>query len=94
MYFGYAILILNSFRTFKVLNTKVSEGLGGFPCSDDTTLCPGSGIAVIFKNKGKSTNESCVPVILKETIFQTNVNNIYNIPISSLTKMKLVNYHL
>ena len=43
----------------------MSEGLGGFPCSDDTTLCPGSGIAVIFKNKGKSTNESCVPVIFK-----------------------------
>ena len=86
-YFGYAILILNPFGTFEVLNTRVSEGLGGFLCSDDTTLCPGSGIAAIFKNKGKSTNESYVQVILKETIFQSNANKIHNIPaISSLTK--------
>ena len=83
-YFGYAILILNPFGTFEVLNTRVSEGLGGILCSD---LCPGSGIAAIFKNKGKSTNESYVQVIIKETIFQSNANKIHNIPaISSLTK--------
>ena len=52
-YFGYAILILNSFGTFEVLNTRVSNGQGGILCSDDTTLCPGSGIAAIFKNRGK-----------------------------------------
>ena len=57
MYFGYAILILNSFGTFEVLNTIVSEGLGGMPCSDDTTSYSDSGIAVIFKNRGKRTNE-------------------------------------
>ena len=86
-YFGYAILILNPFGTFEVLNTRVSEGLGGILCSDDTTLCSGSGIAAIFKNKGKSTNDNYVQVILKETIFRTNGNKIHNIPaISSLTK--------
>ena len=83
MYFGYAILILNPFGTFEVLNTRVSEGLGG--CSDDTTSCSGSGIAAISKNKGTSTDDNYVQVILKETIFQTNFNNISNIPtISSL----------
>ena len=76
-YFGYAILILNPFGIFEVLNTRVSEGLGGILCSD---LCPGSGIAAIFKNKGKSTNESYVQVIIKETIFQSNANKIHNIP--------------
>ena len=86
-YFGYAILILNPFGTFEILNTIVSEGLGGIPSSDDTTSSSGSGIAAIFKNKGKSTNESYVQVILKETIFRTNINNIHNIPaISGLTK--------
>ena len=84
-YFGYAILILNPIGTFEVLNTRVSEGLGGISCNDYTNLCPGSGIAAIFKNKGTSTNDSCVQVILKETIFQTNFNNIPNIPtLSSL----------
>ena len=56
MYFGYAILILNPFGIFEVLSTTVSEGLGGIPCSDDTTSCPGSGIAAIFKNRGKSAD--------------------------------------
>ena len=87
MYFGYAILILNSFGTFEVLNTIVSEGLGGMPCSDDATSCSGSGIAVIFKNRGKSTNENYVQVILKETTSRVNLNTIPNIPaISSLRK--------
>ena len=86
-YFGYAILILNPFGTFEVLNTIVSEGLGGFLCSDDTTASSGSGIAAIFKSKGKSTNERYVQVILKETIFRTNFNYINNIPaISGLNK--------
>ena len=53
MYFGYAILILNSLGTFEVLNTRVSKGQGGILCSDDTTLCPGSGIAAIFKNRSR-----------------------------------------
>ena len=88
MYFGYAILILNSFGTFQVLNTGVSEGQGGILCSDDTTLCPGSGIAAIFKNRGKSAdNEKNAQVTLKETIVQGNFNNIHNIPaLSSLRK--------
>ena len=72
-YFGYAILILNPFGIFEVLNTTVSDGLGG---SDDTTLCPGSGIAAVFKNKEESTNDNYVQVILKETIFRRNSNII------------------
>ena len=83
-YFGYAILILNPFGTFEVLNTTVSDGLGG---SDDTTLCPGSGIATVFKNKEESTNDNYVQVILKETILRRNINIIPNIPLfSSLRK--------
>ena len=86
-YFGYAILILNPFGIFEVLNTTVSDGLGGIPCSNDTTLCPGSGIAAVFKNKEESTNDNYVQVILKETILQRNINIIPNIPpLSSLRK--------
>ena len=85
-YFGYAILILNPFGTFEVLNTRVSEGLGGIFCSDNTTLCPGSGIAAIFKNKGASKVESYTQVILRETIVQVNFNNIPNIPTLSSLK--------
>ena len=87
MYFGYAILILNPFGIFEVLNTTVSEGLGGIPCSDDTTLCPGSGIAAIFKNRGKSAdNENNAQVTLKETKVQGNYNNIPNI--STLSNLR------
>ena len=64
MYFGYSILILNPFGIFEVLKTTVSEGQGGILCSDDTTLCPGSGIAPVFKNKEESTNDNHVLVIL------------------------------
>ena len=59
----------------------MSDGLGG---SDDTTLCPGSGIAAVFKNKEESTNYNYVQVILKETIFQRNINIIP--PLWSLRK--------
>ena len=88
MYFGYAILILNPFGTFEVVSTIVSEGQGGILCSDDTTLCPGSGIAAVFKNRGKSAdNETNTQVTLKETKVQGNYNNIANIPaLSSLRK--------
>ena len=87
-YFGYAILILNPLGIFEVVSTTVSDGLGGIPCSDDTTLCPGSGNAAIFKNRGKSAdNEKNAQVTLKETIVQGNFNNIPNIPaLSSLRK--------
>ena len=65
----------------------MSEGVGGISCSDDTTLCPGSGIAAVFKNKEESTNDNYVQVILKETILRGNVNIIPNIPaLSSLRK--------
>ena len=86
MYIGYAILILNPFGTFEVLNTTVSEGLGG--CSDDITSCSGSGIAAIFKNREKGAdNGNNVQVTLKETKVQGNFNNIPNIPaLSSLRK--------
>ena len=85
-YFGYAILILNPFGTFEILNTRVSEAPIASGCSDDTTLCSGSGIAAIFKNGGKSAdNENNAQVTLKETIVQINGNNITNIPtLSSL----------
>ena len=87
LYFGYAILILNPFGTFEVLNTTVSKGQGGILCSDDTTSCPGSGIAAIFKNRGKSTKENYVQVVLKETTSRENGNAISNIPaISNLRK--------
>ena len=87
-YFGYAILILNPFGTFEVLNTTVSEGVGGIPCSDDTTSCSGSGIAAIFKNREKGADsEKYAQVILKQTKVQENLNNIPNIPaLSSLRK--------
>ena len=85
-YFGYAILILNPFGTFEILNTIVSEGLGGIFCSDNTTLCPGSGIAAIFKNERPSKIESYTQVILRETIVQVNFNNIPNIPTLSSLK--------
>ena len=65
MYFGYAILILNPFGTFEVLNIRVSEGKDGILCSDDTTSCSGSGIAAIFKNS--ADNEKIAQVTLKET---------------------------
>ena len=83
-YFGYAILILNPFGTFEVFNTTVFEGVGG--CSDDTTSCSGSGIAAIFKNRGKSAdNENNAQVTLKETKVEVNINIIPNIPtLSSL----------
>ena len=85
-YFGYAILILNPFGTFEVVSTIVSEGQGGILCSDDTTLCPGSGIAAIFKNRGKSADsENNAQVTIKETKLQVNFNKIPNIPtLSSL----------
>ena len=87
-YFGYAILILNPFETFDIVSTIVSEGQGGILCSDDTTSCPGSGIAAVFKNRGKSPdNEKNVQVTLKETKVRGNYNNIPNIPtLSSLRK--------
>ena len=96
MYFGYAILILDPFGTCEVLNTRVSEGVGGIPCSDDTTSCSGSGIAAIFKNRGKSAdNENNAQVTLKQQKFkEILITFLIFQHFQVLENMKLVNYLL